>query len=119
MKYVANVTGCWTTYDPRVLSALSEHHVWTDDFLESRLRWRAKQPITVLELRVAQLPEPLVIPSLDNYWGCFSWTDVHGGVSSEMLQIADPVLQDSDFKQKQQKVRMALSTLADCQEVSL
>lgn len=42
---------------------------------------------------------------------------MHGGISNEMIQVADPVLQDSDFEQRQQKVRLALSTLADCQEM--
>ena len=72
-----------------------------------------------MELRVAELLEPLVFPSEDRYWGCFSWTDVHQGVSSEAAQSADLVLQASDFQQRQQKVRAALGTLADCLEVTL
>lgn len=93
--------------------------MWTDAFLESRLRWRAKQPITVLELRVAQLLEPLVIPSQDRYWGCFSWTDVHEGVGKEGMRTAKLVLEDSDFQERQQKIRAALGLLADCVEVTL
>ena len=72
-----------------------------------------------MELRVAQLQEPLVIPSQDRYWGCFSWTDVHGGVSNKVVQSANLVLQASDFQQRQQKVRAALGKLADCLEVTL
>ena len=119
IRYVASLSGCWTTYDPDVLLALSEHHVWTKEFLEGRLRWRTKQPITVMELRVAQLQEPLVFPSQDRYWGCFSWTDVHQGVSSKAMQSANLVLQASEFQSRQQKVRAALGTLADCLEVTL
>ena len=119
VKHVARLTGCWTTFDPTVLTALSEHHVWTDEFLHSRLKWRTKQPITVLELRVSQLPAPLVIPSRDSYGGCFSWIDVEGGVSHEDLCESSNVLQDSDFWQRQQQVRAALSTLENCSEILL
>ena len=102
-----------------MLSRLSEHHVWTEEFLESRLKWRAQQPIMVLELQVAQLQEPLVIPSQQRYWGCFSWVNVQEGVCSEAIQSAKRVLPGSDFQEKQQEVRAALGTLADCHEVTL
>lgn len=72
-----------------------------------------------MELRVAQLLEPLVFPSQDRYWGCFSWTDVHQGISVEAIQSATLVLQDSDFQRRQQNVRAALGTLADCLEVTI
>ena len=72
-----------------------------------------------MELRVAQLLEPLVFPWQDRYWGCFSWTDVHQGISVEAIQSATLVLQDSDFQRRQQNVRAALGTLADCLEVTI
>lgn len=43
--------GAWTTHNPRVLELLAGLHVWTPQFLEARLKWRERQPITVLELR--------------------------------------------------------------------
>ena len=47
----AVVTGVWTTADAAVLEALRELHVWAPAFLETRLKWRPRDPITVLELR--------------------------------------------------------------------
>ena len=35
---VAEVTGAWVTHDASVLDALSDHHVWSRDVLESRAR---------------------------------------------------------------------------------
>lgn len=64
------VTGAWTTYDPEVLTALDPLHIWTQDFIETRLKWRAKQPITVLELRAWQLAQPF---QLQVGGGCASW----------------------------------------------
>ncbi|RMZ57452.1 hypothetical protein APUTEX25_004286 [Auxenochlorella protothecoides] len=47
----AVLTGAWTTADPAVLQLLADFHIWAPRFLDARLRWRPRQPITVLELR--------------------------------------------------------------------
>ena len=119
IQHVASVTGCWTTFDPHVLPALSDHHVWTDDFLSSRLKWRPKQPITVMELRCRQLHDALVIPSRDTYWGCFPWVELEHGVENVDIRAAASVIEDSDFKDRQQCIRRALDGLDDCTEVFL
>jgi len=103
IKHVASLTGCWTTFDPHVLSALSDHHVWTQEFLSTRLKWKPKQPITVMELRCSQLQQPLVIPTQDSYWGCFSWIDIEQGVTEEQLSTAEAVISDSDYQRRQQR----------------
>ena len=119
INYLAAVTGCWTTFDPAVLAALSSHHVWTEEFLESRLRWRPKQPITVLELRCSALRQPLVVQNKDSYWGCFSWVDLEQGLGEEAMQTAQEVIGEDDFVKRQHGVRAALQTLHDCSEVLL
>lgn len=58
----ARVTGAWTTFDSRVLELLDGLHVWTPAFLEARLRWRERQPITVLELRAYRRAQALAAP---------------------------------------------------------
>lgn len=119
LQHVASLTGCWTTFDPNVLSALSQHHVWTDEFLSTRLKLRAKQPITVMELRCSRLQQPLVIPTLDSYWGCFSWVDVEQGLSQEQISTATAVIANDDFAVRQKLVRTALVQLDDCTEMSV
>lgn len=53
---LAQATGAWTTTDKDVLKKLStSSSIWTDDFLEARLRWRAQQPLTLLEIRAYRL----------------------------------------------------------------
>lgn len=119
ISYLAEVTGCWTTFDPSVLAALSEHHVWTEEFLDSRLRWRPKQPITVLELRCSALQQPLTVQNDNKYWGCFSWVDLEEGVSNHAVQSVLSVVGDDDFRERQQGVRTALQSLQNCSEISL
>ncbi|KAI7842904.1 hypothetical protein COHA_003416 [Chlorella ohadii] len=67
------VTGAWTTHDPAVLELLDELHCWAPAFLEARLKWRGKQPVTVLELRASRLELPLLTPPREEFFGCFSW----------------------------------------------
>ena len=119
VKHIARVTGCWQTFDPNVLAALSAHHVWTDEFLTTRLKWRAKQPITVMELRCSELQQPLVFPPEDDYWGCFSWVILEQGVQQPQLEEATDVINDSEYKEKQHEVRTVLQRLTDCSEVSM
>ena len=118
IKHVAFLTGCWTTFDPKVLTALSDHHVWTEEFLSSRLRWRAKQPITVMDLRCSQLDQPLVIPTQEHYWGCFSWVDLDQGVNVDVNQASKAVIEDTAFADRQHQVRAEFQQLTDCSEVS-
>ena len=70
-----------------------------------------------MELRCSQLQQPLVIPTQDSYWGCFSWIDVEQGVTQEQLNTAEAVMNDSDYQRRQQQVRTALGQLDDCTEV--
>lgn len=51
LNCLATITGAWATHDPMVLQATDPLHVWGPEFLEARLKWRSKQPITILELR--------------------------------------------------------------------
>ncbi|KAJ9523220.1 hypothetical protein QJQ45_024006 [Haematococcus lacustris] len=53
------VTGAWVSHDERLLDSLEDQHIWSRAFLEARLQWRAKQPLTLLELRTWNFAQPL------------------------------------------------------------
>ncbi|GFR47471.1 hypothetical protein Agub_g9200 [Astrephomene gubernaculifera] len=108
LPYVAQVTGAWTTHDPRVLPLLDEFHVWTEQFIETRLKWRAKQPITVMELRCWRLRRGLQLPVAESLFGCFSWVDLSAHVGEDLLEGAEPVIDDAAFAVRQQRMRAAL-----------
>jgi len=63
LQCFAEVSGAWTTQDPAILSALDALHTYAEGFLQTRLKWRAKEPLTLLELRCFQLQQPLIIPT--------------------------------------------------------
>ncbi|MBY9080413.1 DUF1802 family protein [Paenibacillus sp. HN-1] len=73
LKACAEATDDLEIYDFEQLELLSPFHVWSDQLAEERLKWKAKQPLHVLLLRVYLLEVPAVIPMLPEYSGCRSW----------------------------------------------
>jgi hypothetical protein len=129
----ATVAGAWTTFDPEVLALLDSLHVWAPGFLENRLRWRERQPITVLELRAWRLAAPLVVPPQEHFWGCFSWLDLGGQQQPQeqqqrieqqqeqhqlLMATGMPALDDAAFAARQRLCRQQLGQLADLQELT-
>lgn len=110
LPYVAQVTGAWATPDSGVLAATHPLHVWTEAFIETRLKWRSRQPITVLELRCWRLARPVELPLADSMFGCFSWVDV-GGLVQPDLSGATPCVDDATFAARQVQLREALAGL--------
>jgi uncharacterized membrane protein YgcG len=106
-----------------------------------RLRWRQRQPITVLELRCRRLQVPLTLPNSPDLWGCFSWVslpaaqDAQSGGSSSgggnsssgngtramgvLLEGAVPVMADEDFAKQARALRAALDGVQGVQEVPM
>jgi hypothetical protein len=80
-----------------------------------RMRWKPKQPLTVVELKCQQLKAPILLPQSDKYYGCFSWLELEG------VELAVPVgnaLPHATFLERQASLRQALSKL-DAQEINL
>ena len=59
------------------LARFRDDHVWSDAVVAERFqRWG--DGIEVLEVQVAALPEPLVLPWRESFGGCRSWIDLSG-----------------------------------------
>lgn len=116
LSVYAQVTGVWRTFNPDVSGLLESFHVWGPDFLESRLKWREKQPITVLELRAYRLHDPVVLTQQDNFWGCFSWLDLPNSclrhaTKDQILGQMSPALSDAAFAERQLECRDILTAI--------
>ena len=133
----AACAGAWTTHDPSVLELLDELHCWAPAFLDARLKWRGKQPVTVLELLASRLEAPLLTPPREEFFGCFSWCDLSGTQGAAAAESAEQqrqqrqvwtaaalaaapatlALDDTAWAQRQQWCRQQLAKLGDCQEL--
>lgn len=86
---------------------LSPHHIWTNEYAQSRLRWKHMLPLSILLLRVYKLGTPVSVPYLPEYSGCTSWVDILDRVSlGQML----PVLNDEDFQGQVDAIKGCLGT---------
>jgi len=98
LKAWADITHIFLTHEADKVAALADFHIWQPNLAESRLKWKAKQPLYVLALRAYRLPEPLTVAWDDAYGGCRSWislvNDVVATPSEEMAAIASATYQD-------------------------
>ena len=84
---------------------LAPYHIWTNDYAQSRLRWKPMLHLSVLLLRVYRLEKPISVPFLPEYQGCTSWVEVLERVPLGRLE---PVLSDEDFLRRVEEIRGVL-----------
>ena len=93
------------SYEPSV-KALLPYHIWNEQFVSDRLKWKHRQPVYILFLRTYQLAQPKFIPYLPEYGGCKSWIDLVEPVS---IADATPALSDSEYIKQATAIRAAIA----------
>ncbi|HEY9658815.1 MAG TPA: DUF1802 family protein, partial [Allocoleopsis sp.] len=93
----ATVTHAFQVSEAAVLSELLPFHIWTEEFITERLKWKPRLPLSLLLLRVFRLAESQPIPYRSEYGGCKSWIDLHVPLA---LEQAVPVLPEADYWQQ-------------------
>lgn len=90
----AEITDILSVSNESVVTLLP-FHIWNEQFISDRLRWKSRQPLHILLLRTYKLVEPQIIPYRPEYGGCKSWIDL-----AEVISITDaaPVLDDAAYK---------------------
>lgn len=92
----ADVVGVATVDDGAALDALDGKVIWTREYVETRFRWKSRDPLHVLALRAHRLAEPVTVPFRDEYGGCTSWVDLAGLPDPETV-ASTPALSDEAF----------------------
>jgi hypothetical protein len=108
----ADVTDVATITEPEQLDALASKLIWTDDYAQSRLKWKKRDPLWVLVCRVHRLLEPVAVPWREEYGGCTSWVTLADLPADPTTRPSEPVLSDVAFEARRKGVREALP--ADC-----
>ncbi|MHA7964603.1 DUF1802 family protein [Paenibacillus sp. CAU 1782] len=90
--------------DQETLDRLREFHIWNDTFAEERLKWKRKNPLHLLILKVYALDQPLTIPMKPAYTGCKSWVRLEDEVSRRELTQVVP---ESKFVEERDRIRRA------------
>ena len=104
-SYWAQAAETIEVLEQEVVEALSPHHIWTDDYAESRLRWKPRFPLSIMLLRVYRLEQPVTVPFSPEYKGCTSWVELSEQVA---LGCMEPVLSDEEFRRRVDEIKGAL-----------
>ncbi len=92
--------------DHATLHSLSKFHVWNESYVNARMDYNPKKPMSVILLSVFKLSKPITVDTKPEWAGCKSWIPLDieaGGV---------PVLNDSQFEKIASEVKGVLSITA-------
>ncbi len=90
------------------LDALAGFHVLGHDYAESRLKWRPKQPLMAVVVRVHRVEPPVDLEMTPAMGGCVSWVELPADV---IAPAAAPVLDDDAFADRVRSIADALSAV--------
>jgi hypothetical protein len=93
-------------HDRTALHALAKYHVWNERYVNARMDYNPKKPMSVILLRVFKLDSPIIVDSKPEWAGCKSW------IPLDMDAGGTPVLNDSQFEKVASEVREVLSVAA-------
>ncbi len=91
--------------DQEKVDDLSSHHIWTDEYAQSRLRWKPMLPLSIMLLRIYRLEQPVTVPYIPEYGGCTSWVEIIPKVNLGDLK---PVLSDQEFRRQADEIKGSL-----------
>lgn len=94
LQYAADITDVVPLEAPERLDNLAGHVIWTPAYVEQRFRWRPRQPLQLLLLRVCRLANEQALPMSPSYNGCSSWVSLERAISTDG---AAPVLSDRAY----------------------
>lgn len=108
----AQVAEVMEVLDQEKVDDLSGHHIWTDEYAQSRLRWKPSLPLTVMLLRMYRMEQPVTIPWSKEYGGCTSWVETLPKIELGRLE---PVLTDEEFQRQIDEIKgsLGLTVAAD------
>jgi hypothetical protein len=92
--------------DRAAVHSLSKYHVWNESYVNARMDYNPKKPMSVILLRVFKLAQPITVDTKPEWAGCKSW------IPLDMEASGTPVLSDSQFQKIAAEVKGVLSITA-------
>jgi len=92
--------------DRTALRSLAKYHVWNESYVNARMDYNPKKPMSVILLRVFKLDRPIMVDSKPEWAGCKSW------IPLDMDATGRPVLNDLQFEKLASEVKGVLSIAA-------
>ena len=98
---LAHITQVLAVTKPEQLKLLQPYHIWNEQMVSDRFKWKPHQPLSILLLRVYRLWQPVVVPYHSSYGGCKSWINLLESIPLERLE---PVLDDDTYSQQTKQI---------------
>ena len=102
----AEITDAFLVAHEPAIKALLPYHIWNEQFITERLKWKPSEPVSVLLLRVYKLVEPRIIPYRQEYGGCKSWIKINEEIS---INNAIPTLTDAEYNKQANAIRKTIA----------
>ncbi len=106
IEYVADVLGVCEVSLLDSLRAIEAAHGLAWSAVESRFRYKDRPGVQVVAVRVARLPDAVIVPETRRYMGCVSWVELDDGID---VSNATPVLDDASLLMRTAALRNALA----------
>lgn len=91
------------------VKALSQFHIWSDEFAAKRFKWKPLHPLNLIILRAHLLQQPQALMVMDEYNGCKSWVEF---IEDYPVGVTTPVIPDRRFKAQVAAIKDALGAKA-------
>ena len=102
IKSYAEISDVISVANRQQIEALLPYHIWNEQMISDRLKWKPQQPLMVLLLRVYRLTSPQSIPFDSAYGGCKSWIDLSAVISTASSSAA---IENSQYQKLVQQIK--------------
>lgn len=106
MTSYAEVVDIKEITDRAAFRPLEKYHVWNESYVNARMDYNPKKPMSVILLRVFKLDKPVSVDTKAEWAGCKSWIPVDIDVAGA------PVLDNLQFNKIASEVKGVLSIAA-------
>jgi hypothetical protein len=112
MDIFAQVVFVKETNDRNAINMLAKYHIWNENYVNMRMNYNPKKPMSIMFLRVFKLDAPISIHAKDEWMGCKSWIPVNVDTVNSSSGSSSPVIDDLQFDSIASEVKEVLSIAA-------
>ncbi len=102
----AEVTDVISIDSAEHLAALSDHHVWTDEFIAKRMAWKPRYTADLIILKTYTLATPFKLLVEPYHRGCKSWVDIDPPIDTTG---SIPAVTDMEWDRRSQETKRLLA----------
>lgn len=90
--------------DVSVLKKLEKYHIWNESYVNARMAYNPKKPMSMILLRVYNLSSPITVSTKEEWAGCKSWIPV------DLEATGRPAVDDAAFGRISDEVAEVLAS---------